>query len=129
MSATELAAQGAGADDSADAGPLHVVNRFNAAWGAHDLAATLTMITEDCVFESTSPPDGERFTGPAAIAVAWRPIFDDTASVFTVEDAIVAGPHVITRWRYDWDGGHVRGIDIFVVRDGKVAAKIAYVKG
>jgi hypothetical protein len=106
-----------------------VVNRFNAAWGAHDLTAALALITDDCVFESTSPPDGERHVGRVAIAPAWKPIFDDAASRFTVEDSFGAGPHVVQRWRYDWDGGHIRGIDIFTVRDGLVAEKLAYVKG
>jgi hypothetical protein len=106
-----------------------VVNRFNAAWGAHDLTATLALITDDCVFESTTPPDGERYVGRAAIAPAWKPIFDDLASRFTVEDSFVAGPHVVQRWRYDWDSGHIRGTDIFTVRDGLVAEKLAYVKG
>jgi ketosteroid isomerase-like protein len=106
-----------------------VVNRFNAAWGAHDLAATLALISDDCVFESTSPPDGQRYVGPAAIRTAWQPIFDDHASQFTVEDSFTAGAHVVQRWRYDWDGGHVRGIDLFTIRDGLVTEKIAYVKG
>ena len=106
-----------------------VVDRFNAAWGAHDLAATLALITDDCVFESTSPPDGQRYVGPAAIRAAWQPIFDDRASQFTVEDSFTAGAHVVQRWRYDWDGGHVRGVDLFTARDGLVAEKIAYVKG
>ena len=106
-----------------------VVDRFNAAWGAHDLAATLALISDDCVFESTSPPDGQRYVGPAAISTAWQPIFDDHASRFTVEDSFTAGAHVVQRWRYDWDGGHVRGVDLFTVRDGLVTEKIAYVKG
>jgi ketosteroid isomerase-like protein len=106
-----------------------VVDRFNAAWGAHDLAAALALITGDCVFESTAPPDGERHVGRAAIAAAWKPIFDDRASRFTAEESFVAAPRVVQRWRYDWDGGHVRGIDIFTVRDGLVAEKLAYVKG
>jgi len=106
-----------------------VVSRFNAAWGAHDLAATLALISDDCVFESTTPPDGQRYVGPAAIAAAWQPIFDDRASRFTVEDAFTVGAHVVTRWRYDWHGGHVRGVDLFTVRDGLVTEKIAYVKG
>ena len=106
-----------------------VVDRFNAAWGTHDLAAVLALITDDCVFESTAPPDGQRYVGPAAISAAWQPILDDKDSGFTVEDSIAAGAHVVQRWRYDWDGGHVRGIDLFTVRDGLVAAKIAYVKG
>jgi hypothetical protein len=37
------------------------------------------------------------------------------------------------RWRYDWQRegatGHVRGVDIFRVRQGKVAEKLSYAKG
>lgn len=113
----------------AEATVTDVVDRFNAAWGAHDLAATLALISDDCVFESTSPPDGQRYVGPGPIRSAWQPIFDDTASRFTVEDSFVAGVHVVQRWRYDWEGDHVRGVDLFTVRDGLVTEKIAYVKG
>jgi len=107
-----------------------VVGRFNAAWNDHDLAAALALISDDCVFESTSPaPDGERCVGRAAIRIAWKPIFDDRGSHFTVEDSFSAGSHVVQRWRYDWDNGHVRGIDVITVEDGKVTEKVAYVKG
>lgn len=107
-----------------------VVRRFNAAWDGHDLAGALALISDDCVFDATSPaPDGERHVGPAAIAAAWKPIFDDLESRFTVEYSFAAGDHVVQRWRYDWAGGHVRGIDVFTVKDGKVTEKIAYVKG
>jgi len=107
-----------------------VVGRFNSAWSARDLAAALALTSEDCVFESTSPaPDGGRYVGHAAIRAAWKPIFDDVASRFTVEDTFAAGSHVVQRWRYDWADGHVRGVDVFTVRDGKVAEKLAYVKG
>jgi hypothetical protein len=107
-----------------------VVARFNAAWNDHDLTAALALISDDCVFEATSPaPDGGRYTGRAAIRAAWKPIFDDVASRFTVEDAFTAGSRVVQRWRYDWAGGHVRGIDVFTVQDGKVTEKLAYVKG
>jgi ketosteroid isomerase-like protein len=106
-----------------------VVSRFNAAWAAHDLAGALALISDDCVFESTSPPDGDRSTGPQAIAAAWKPIFDDPASQFTVEETIEAGDHVVQLWRYDWAGGHVRGIDVLSVRAGLITEKLAYVKG
>jgi hypothetical protein len=110
--------------------PAAVVDRFNVAWGDHDLAAALALISDDCVFEATSPaPDGQRYVGPAAIAAAWKPIFDERASRFTVEDSFTAGDHVVQRWRYDWGDGHVRGIDVFTVASGKVTEKIAYVKG
>lgn len=120
----------AGTADAGAEAAGEVVDRFNAAWNGHDLDAALEMVSDDCVFESTSPPpDGERCTGKAAIRAAWKPIFDDTASHFTTEDSFAAGPRVAVRWRYDWAGGHVRGVDVFTVRDGKVTEKLAYVKG
>ena len=36
---------------------------------------------------------------------------------------------VVQCWRYDFPGGHVRGIDLITVRDGKITGKLAYVKG
>ena len=107
-----------------------VVDRFNAAWDAHDLDAAVEMISDDCVFDATSPtPDGQRFTGKAAIRAAWKPIFDDPDSRFTAEESFATGSRVVVRWRYDWPGGHVRGVDVYAVRDGKIAEKLAYVKG
>jgi ketosteroid isomerase-like protein len=107
-----------------------LVDRFNQAWNDHDLDTALSMISPDCVFESTSPaPDGIRYVGPEQIRDAWAPIFADASSRFTVENAIVTEDHVVQRWRYDWTDGYVRGIDVIEVRDGRVAAKLAYVKG
>ncbi len=108
-----------------------VVAAFNEAWNAHDLDAAMDLVTDDCVFESTSPaPDGTRHVGRAAVRAAWEPIVTDTGARFTAEDEpVVAGGHVVQRWRYDWDGGHVRGVDVIKVRDGRVAAKLSYVKG
>lgn len=107
-----------------------VVAAFGAAWGAHDLDAAVAMTTDDCVFESTGPaPDGVQHKGHDEIRRAWQPIFDDTASRFVVEDSLVAGDRVVERWTYSWDGGHIRGVDLFRVRDGKVSEKFAYVKG
>jgi ketosteroid isomerase-like protein len=107
-----------------------VVAAFGAAWGAHDLETALSMITDDCVFEATGPaPDGVQHKGRDEIRQAWQPIFDDTDSRFEVEDSIACGDRVIERWRYSWNGGHIRGVDLFRVRDGLVSEKFAYVKG
>jgi hypothetical protein len=117
--------RGAAQDETTD-----VVARFNAAWNDHDLDAAIALTSEDCVFEATSPaPDGERFVGHAALRTAWKPIFDDHASRFLVEDSFTAGSRHVQRWRYNWDGGHVRGVDVFTVADGKLTQKLAYVKG
>jgi hypothetical protein len=113
-----------------DTSPLAVVDAFGEAWGAHDLQATLALITDDCVFESTGPaPDGVRHVGTEAVGNAWREIFVDTNSRFEAEETFLADDRVVQRWCYSWDGGHVRGVDLFKVRDGKVAEKLSYVKG
>jgi ketosteroid isomerase-like protein len=107
-----------------------VVEAFGAAWADHDLDAALALVTEDCVFDATGPaPDGIPHVGPDLIRKAWQVIFDDATSIFEAEETFAAGDRVVQRWRYSWDGGHVRGVDLFKVRDGKVSEKLSYVKG
>jgi hypothetical protein len=114
----------------APANPLEVVRAFGAAWSAHDLSAALAMVTDDCLFDATGPaPDGTASVGPDAIGAVWAPIFDDPGSRFDVEETFAAGDRVVQRWRYSFPGGHVRGVDLFRVRDGHVAEKLSYVKG
>ena len=109
---------------------LEVVAAFGTAWGNHDLEATLAMITEDCLFDDTDPaPDGKAYKGRAAIALAWAPIFADLSSRFEAEDTFAMGERVVQLWRYSWTGGHVRGVDVFRVTNGKVSEKLSYVKG
>ena len=109
---------------------VKVVEAFGAAWADHDLDGSLSLVTDDCIFESTGPaPDGERHVGREAIERVWLPIFRDTASQFEAEETFVAGDRVVQLWRYSWDGGHVRGVDVFRVRGDKVAEKFSYVKG
>jgi len=110
--------------------PLKVVEMFGAAWAEHDLEAALAMLTDDCVFDATGPaPDGTRCVGIEAIRAVWGPIFDDAGSRFEAEETFGADDRVVQRWRYEFDGGHVRGVDLFRVRDDKVAEKLSYVKG
>jgi ketosteroid isomerase-like protein len=109
---------------------LDVVAAFGTAWAAHDLDATLALVTEDCLFDATGPaPDGTEHVGYDAIRTAWQDIFDDSESRFTAEDIFAADDRVVQLWRYDWNGGHIRGVDVFKVRDGKVSEKRSYVKG
>ena len=106
------------------------VARFNAAFAAKDVDAIMAAMTSDCVFEDTAPPDGQRHEGSEAVRAAWEKLFAASpGGVFTTEEVIDAGDRVVVPWRYNWGTGHVRGVDIFAVRDGLVAAKLAYVKG
>jgi ketosteroid isomerase-like protein len=106
------------------------VARFEKAFGAKDVDAVMAAMTPDCVFEDTSPPDGGRHVGAAAVRAAWEALFAASPdAVFTTEEVFAAGDRVVARWRYDYGSGHVRGVDVFTVRDGLVAAKLSYVKG
>ena len=110
--------------------PTQVVEAFGAAWAGHDLDAALALVSDDCIFDATGPaPDGDRHVGPDLIRKAWQGIFDDATATFEAEETFAAGDRVVQRWRYSWDGGHVRGVDLFKVRDGKVSEKFSYVKG
>lgn len=122
-------------DTEATTPAVDVVERFNDAVNAHDLDAVMAMTTPACVFDGTTPPDGDQHTGTDAVRAAWQALFDASPNAtFTAEETFAAEDRVVVRWRYDWtdqDGarGHVRGVDLFRVEDGLVAEKLAYVKG
>jgi len=118
-----------------DTTTLAVVTAFNDAFNTRRVDAVDGLLTDDCVFEGTTPPDGERHAGRDAVRDAFAGVFAGAVDgVFTTEETIVAGERAVVRWRYDWvahDGrpGHVRGVDVLTVRDGRIAEKLAYVKG
>jgi ketosteroid isomerase-like protein len=111
------------------------IDRFNEAFNRYDADGLAAFLTEDTVFEDTSPaPDGRRIEGKVTVVDFWRGWFARNADArFEVEEAIVSGSRATVLWVYrkmrnpqPW---YLRGIDVFTVRDGKVAAKLAYVKG
>jgi uncharacterized protein (TIGR03086 family) len=118
---------------SRPADPLGVVRRFGEAFDAADLPAVMSLMTADCLFESTAPPDGISYRGRSEVARAFGDVFAGSVGArFITESMAAAGDLVVVQWRYDWAGehpGHVRGVDLFRVRDGLVAEKRSYVKG
>ncbi len=115
---------------------LELVQTFSAAFARADVEALRSMVTDDVVFETTSPaPDGQRFEGVDAVLDVWSNILRGTIDpVFAEEEAFVLGDRAVFRWTYSWtngDGspGHVRGVDVLRFRDGKVCEKLSYVKG
>jgi ketosteroid isomerase-like protein len=122
--------------DAASRATGEALERFNEAFNRHDVAAVMAHMTEDCVFENTFPaPDGERFQGQGAVHHFWEEFFQSSPdAVFEAEETLTFGDRAVIRWRYHWtnaDGspGHVRGVDVLRVADGKIAEKLAYVKG
>lgn len=131
---SKIVAETAPADTTAET--ALAVERFNAALNRHDVDAVMARMTDDCVFDNTyPPPDGERFVGQAAVRAFWERMFVATPDArFSTEECLVCGDRCTLRWRYDYTGSdgvpaHIRGVDVFRVRDGKVAEKFAYVKG
>jgi ketosteroid isomerase-like protein len=111
------------------------IDRFNEAFNRHDPDGLAALLTEDTVFEDTSPaPDGRRIEGKAAVVEFWRGWFMHNPDArFEAEEVIVSGNRATVLWVYrklrNGQPWHLRGVDVFTVRDGKVAAKLAYVKG
>ncbi len=82
----------------------------------------------------SSIPPVRHLTAPVtsvrdALSAAWRPIFDDPSSRFQTEESFGVGDRVVQLWNYSWDGGHVRGVDVFKVTHDRIAEKLSYVKG
>ena len=115
---------------------LAAAARFTAAFNAQDIGALLPLMTDDCVFESTAPPDGIRAEGKHAVRAAFGDFFAGSPGArFDTEEQFAAGDRVVLRGRYTWPAagdqpeGHIRGIDVFRIRVGLVAEKCSYVKG
>ena len=124
------------APDALTAQTLAVIELSEGAINRHDLEALATLLAEDCVFENTFPaPDGTRHEGRRAVLAAFEEFFRSSPrAAFESEESLACGERAVVRWRYRWidaDGkpGHVRGVDILRVRDGKLAESLAYVKG
>ncbi|MQA13782.1 MAG: DUF4440 domain-containing protein [Pseudonocardiaceae bacterium] len=107
------------------------LDRFNDAFGRHDVDAVMAAMTPDCVFEDTTAPDGGRHQGTEAVRRCWEQLFAASPdAVFDTEDVLIAGDRAVVCWRYRWSqDGHVRGVDVFRVVGGLVAEKLSYVKG
>ncbi len=123
-------------EDTLTNATLATIQRFHEAFNRHDLDEVMAAMTEDCVFEGTCPPpDGPRYHGQAAVRGLFEQFFRASPlAAFETEEVFACGDRGVVRWRYRWveaDGmpGHVRGVDVFRVRDGKVAEKLSYVKG
>src|SRR5689334_21882375 len=82
---------------SPEASTRDAINRFNEAFNRHDADALAAVLTDDTVFEDTSPaPDGRRVEGKTAVVEYWRNWFARNADAkFETEEMIVSGDRAI----------------------------------
>lgn len=110
--------------------------KFNEAFNRHDVAGMMKLMSDDCVFENTTPaPDGTVYRGKDAITQFWQEFFRQSPQArIQIEEIFGLGFRCIMHWRYEWvdaagEKGHVRGVDIFKLKDGLIIEKLSYVKG
>jgi ketosteroid isomerase-like protein len=123
------------ATDAAIAANVELVHKADAAVNARDVDAFLALMTDDVIWESTAPPDGERHAGKAAVRAGGEGFFSGSPNArFENEEVVATVDRAFARWTYHWvdeggQAGHVRGVDIYRFRDGKIAEILSYVKG
>lgn len=115
---------------------IRVILEFNEAFNHHDVAGMMELMSDDCVFENTDPaPDGTLYSGKEAVTQFWQNFFLESPQAhIEIEEIFSLGSRCVMRWRYEWVNiagtkGHVRGVDIFQVKDGLISEKFSYVKG
>jgi ketosteroid isomerase-like protein len=111
------------------------VDRFREVFNRHDADGLAAFLTEDTVFEDTSPaPDGRRIEGKIAVADFWRGWFARNADArFEAEEVIVSGSRATVLWVYrkmrNGQPWHLRGVDVFTVARWKSSRKARLCEG
>ena len=115
---------------------IRIVLEFNEAFNRHDVTGMMQLMSDDCIFENTDPaPDGAVYSGKEVVTQFWRDFFRESPHAYLeIEEIFGLGERCIMHWRYSWvdigeEKGHVRGVDIFRVRNGAIREKLSYVKG
>jgi ketosteroid isomerase-like protein len=84
--------------DTAEAATIAAIERFNEAFNRHDVDSVMAAMTDDCIFESTSPPDGGRFEGQTAVRAVWEGFFYSSPdAVFETEELFAARDRAVVR--------------------------------
>jgi ketosteroid isomerase-like protein len=114
---------------------IALITRFENGFQYHpDVDALMADMTNDCVFEHIAPAAASfgRHEGQAAVRAVWESLdehFPDQK--FEIVDLFANGDRAACRWVMTWqlpEGGRatLHGVDIFTVRDGKIAEKLTY---
>jgi ketosteroid isomerase-like protein len=114
---------------------VELVRKLESAVNSHNVNAFAALCTDDIVWETTTPPDGDRYEGIVAVRAAGEAFFKESPNAtFETEELTASGDSAVLRWRYTWENadgtsGHVRGVDLLRTRDGKISEMLSYVKG
>jgi len=115
---------------------IELLQEYGDAFNRHDIDALMSMMTEDCVFETAAGPEvcGVHHAGQNAVRTAFAAIFVNFPdSRWGNARHFACGTRGVSEWTYtatraDGSRIEVNGCDVFTFRDGKIAVKNAYRK-
>ncbi|MBI3068009.1 MAG: nuclear transport factor 2 family protein [Betaproteobacteria bacterium] len=116
---------------------MELLKKFGKAFNAADIAGILDCVTDDfewVMARGPQPPHGRIVRGKDAMAAALAERSRELSGMrFSETEVFAAGDRVIgtfraTATRADGTWFDVRGCDIYVIRDGKIARKDSYWK-
>jgi taurine dehydrogenase small subunit len=107
-----------------------LIERYDRAWNEQDIETVAALHTDDVVFENHTA--GERAEGAAAVRDHIAQIFANWPSLrFQGRSLRIGDDFAVSEWtatatasdgrRLEWDG-----VDVFPIRDGRIARKDVY---
>ena len=119
-----------------DQDTIALLERFMAAWNAHDVEALLDFMTDDGVFQSSVGPAplGTTAVGRDALRRAYSAIWQTYPDAqWTNGRHFAAGNNACSEWIFigtkaDGTKVEVQGCDLFTLRNGKIAVKNSFRK-
>jgi ketosteroid isomerase-like protein len=115
---------------------LALMDEFAKAFNRHDVAALLSMMTPDAVFDSPQGPEafGTRYAGAEDVGKAFSAVWQNFPDASWNDARHTAlGDRGMSEWIFrgtsrDGVKVEVHGCDLFVFRDGKIARKDSFRK-
>jgi len=114
---------------------VRVVLEFIEAYNRRDVPGMMSLVSNDCVFEDPSPgPKGTVYAGREAVSRYWQDFFRGSSrGHITVEEIFGFSYRCVMRWeceRVDAAGNqsHVRGVDLYQVKEGSICERLSYIK-
>ena len=107
-----------------------VIDRFVAAWLRGDLAAVLDFLTDDIVYTNAGTQgQATTYRGRDEVAAAFANQVGDDPDL-TLGPVLACGDRAFSEWTYKpaADGTVLRGVDVYTLREGRIAAKDVFGK-
>jgi ketosteroid isomerase-like protein len=113
---------------------VEFIRAFQECFNTGDVDGLMSAMTEDTVFEHMAPPSVSvgRHEGQAAVRAVWESMPEHFPNGhFRIDDIFAAGDRCTCRYTLTFDnpdgGRETRvGVDVFRMRDGKIAEKLTH---